>query len=277
MNKPLGKCLLVGAVGVVEARVDGGDERVLAIDDALVDVHHLLDEAEIGDLDGPNGDVAHGSELTAVVQVFVLEPEEVPDKASVDLEKGEHRSHQVLVRFALEADVVEARQPHEPQHQVLHNRRVVVLARRVDEDLAQEAILAWVGVEEAPVHLDVPEVLVARAEEFDNEPQVEERILPVGRVLERRAEVILERERADVEERGGVLGRVGQVRKGVRRVLVAAQALQEAPPARQAGQHQRQHVVHISQYAIVRRRAHSLSIQVFQQIKTHAHIYIYIC
>ena len=58
-----------------------------------------------------------------------------------------------------------------------------------------------------------------------------------------------------------------EVRSDDWRVLVAAQALQEAPPARQAGQHQRQHVVHTGEYAIVRRRAHSLSIQVFQRIK----------
>lgn len=94
---------------------------------------------------------------------------------------------------------------------------------RVDDDLTQESIFAGVLVKKAPVHFVVPGELVTSAEKFGNEPQVEERILPIG--LVHVAEVVFERESAYVEEGRGVLERIGQMWKRVCRVFETSQTL----------------------------------------------------
>ncbi len=48
---------------------------------------------------------------------------------------------------------------------------------RVDDLLAQEAVLAGVAVEEAPVHLHVPPIGVQRTDDGRYDPQVKERVV----------------------------------------------------------------------------------------------------
>ena len=54
----------------------------VGVTDVVVGVSqlHLAIDRRV-DAQREDGDVAYGSELTAVVQMFVLQPEEVPDKA----------------------------------------------------------------------------------------------------------------------------------------------------------------------------------------------------
>ena len=56
----------------------GGRGERLSVDDAVLVVHHLLELLLVVRIDGNDADVAHGAELTAVVQVLVLQPKEVP-------------------------------------------------------------------------------------------------------------------------------------------------------------------------------------------------------
>lgn len=136
--------------------------------------------------------------------------------------------------------------------------------RRVDDDLAKKPILAGILVEKAPVHLVVPSEFVDGTKELGDDPEIEERVLPVGRVHGR--EVVLERERADVQECGRVLARVDEMRKPVGRVSVAPQALEETDPRGHAHEQQCDHVVTQRQVAVVTRLARRLRIEIFEVI-----------
>jgi hypothetical protein len=46
---------------------------VVAVDDAVLFVHHAQNDGLIGRIDRCNRDVAHGSELTAIVEMFVFQ------------------------------------------------------------------------------------------------------------------------------------------------------------------------------------------------------------
>lgn len=54
----------------------------VAIDHAIALVHHAQDERLVGGVQRRYRDVAHGSELTAIVQMLVLQAEKVPNKAA---------------------------------------------------------------------------------------------------------------------------------------------------------------------------------------------------
>ena len=136
--------------------------------------------------------------------------------------------------------------------------------RRVDDDLAKKAILAGILVEKAPVHLVVPSELIDGTKELGDDPEIEERVLPVGRVHGR--EVVLERERADVQECGRVLARVDEMRKPVGRVSVAPQALEETDPRGHAHEQQCDHVVAQRQIAVGARLAHTLPVKNIKRI-----------
>ena len=58
--------------------VDGAS----SVGDAVLFVHHLLQQRLVIRVHRSNGDVTHGAELTAVVQVLVFQPEKVPDESS---------------------------------------------------------------------------------------------------------------------------------------------------------------------------------------------------
>jgi len=120
-----------------------------------------------------------------------------------------------LISLAAQANVVQAHQPHEPQQKILHNRKIVVVLRRINNSLPQEPVLTGVLVEESPVHLEVPPELVNSGTGVHNEPQIVERVLPV--VAVHRTEVVLEEDSGDDKKRCGVLESVGQVRKSVKR------------------------------------------------------------
>ncbi len=70
--------------------------------------------------------------LTAVVEMLVLEPEEVPDEPAEDLERAEDGREQVAVHV-LHLGERDRHRPAETQHEVLHNREVVVLLRRIHD------------------------------------------------------------------------------------------------------------------------------------------------
>lgn len=57
-----------------------------AVSNAVLLVHHLLQQRLVVGIERSHGDVAHRTELAAVVQVLVLQTEEVPDKTPA---KGE--------------------------------------------------------------------------------------------------------------------------------------------------------------------------------------------
>ena len=50
----------------------------LPVADAVLLVHHLLQQRLVVGVERGHADVTHRAELTAVVQVLVLQPEEVP-------------------------------------------------------------------------------------------------------------------------------------------------------------------------------------------------------
>jgi hypothetical protein len=53
------------------------------VEDPVGLVHHADDVGLVGGVQRSHRDVAHGTELAAVVQVLVLQAEEVPDEPSV--------------------------------------------------------------------------------------------------------------------------------------------------------------------------------------------------
>ena len=110
-------------------------------------------------------------------------------------------------------------EPGKAQNEVLNDGEVVVVLGRVDDGLAQEAVLARIVVEEAPVHLVVPPQLVEGGARRHHQPQVEEGVLPVVEVLVARAELVHEGLGGRDKEGGGVLEGVGEVREGVGGVL----------------------------------------------------------
>ena len=171
-------------------------------------------------------------------------------------QKSKARGHQVFVGLAFESNVIKPHEPYESNDKILHNRKVVVVLWRIDDCFAQKPVLASVLVKEAPVHFKVPPQLVAGAKEFNDQPQVKERVLPVGFVLA--AEVVLHGQRAHLKKGGRVFERVRQVRECVRRVLVAAQTLQEPEPGGQDCQQQWGHVERAAQVTATQRDAWTL-------------------
>lgn len=66
---------------------------LLPVDNPILVVHHLDYKRLIRRVDGCDRNVPHSTELTAVIQVFVLQTEEVPDKAAEDLQWSSDRRH----------------------------------------------------------------------------------------------------------------------------------------------------------------------------------------
>ncbi len=81
---------------------------MIPVHNPILNVHHLLNNGEIRDLNGTDGYVSHSPELTTVIQVLVLKPKKVPDKAAEHLQEAEDCLHDQLVRLALHVNVVEA-------------------------------------------------------------------------------------------------------------------------------------------------------------------------
>lgn len=57
---------------------------MLPVDNTVRMVHHPYDVRLVRGVEWRHGDVSHCSEFTAVVQMLVLKPEEVPDKPPVE-------------------------------------------------------------------------------------------------------------------------------------------------------------------------------------------------
>lgn len=87
--------------------------------------------------------------------------------------------------------------------------------------------------------------------------------MPVGFVHVR--EVVSKRQSADVKESGRVLGRVGDVRKHVARVPVAAAALQEPDPRRKAHEQERDRVERVPEVLVRGRHARRGGKEAFQR------------
>ena len=182
--------------------------------------------------DRSDGDVSHRSELAAVVQMLILQAEVVPDESTKDLDQTKDETDDVGVLRGPGAEVHEdIDQPNVPKEEIFDDGQVVVEPRGVDNLIAKEFILAGVLVEEAPVHLQVPEKFVRGPDERGDDPQVQERI---GRGI---VEIVNGRRsthgvRADDEEATGVFAGVGQVRELLFRVAVTAETLGETEPGR---------------------------------------------
>lgn len=75
----------------------------LPVPDAVLLVHHLLQQRLVVCVQRSHGDVPHRSELAAVVQVLILQTEEVPHEASGDdgKEEGYVALTYVCVMFSL--------------------------------------------------------------------------------------------------------------------------------------------------------------------------------
>lgn len=65
-----------------------------AVPDSVLLVHHLLQQRLVVSVQRSHRDVPHGSELTTVIQVLVLQTEEVPHKTSA-VERGGEEENRV--------------------------------------------------------------------------------------------------------------------------------------------------------------------------------------
>lgn len=123
-------------------RISKGDAPV---DHAVLVVHHLQDDDLVVGVDRGDRDVPHGTELTTVVEMFVLQAEKVPHEAAEHLERGEHRGHQVAGHDPVLGER-EGQGPHEPQHQVLDDGEVVEELNRMTIYLINLFIMQKTGI-----------------------------------------------------------------------------------------------------------------------------------
>ena len=125
--------------------------------------------------------------------------------------------------------------PTEPQYQILNDRGVIVGFAGVDDLLPQELVLPSPGGEEAPVHLNVPDVCVAGGDEGRENVAVEERrpllLSGVGGV---------KGAKGDYQEGGAILAGINKVREGLLGVSISPNALSEPEPCRETGNHRHQ-------------------------------------
>lgn len=92
---------------------------------AILFVHHSHDHRLVGlTLNGCNGNVSDCSEVTAIVQMFILKAEIVPDEATKDLERSEDREHNVRVDVA-HFDERHGKRPSKAQNEILNHCDVV--------------------------------------------------------------------------------------------------------------------------------------------------------
>lgn len=75
-------------------------------------------------VDRRNGNVPNATELTAVVEMFVLQTEKVPHEPTEYFQRSQNRRHQITGNdFVLRQCVRYA--PHEPEEQVLDDGKIV--------------------------------------------------------------------------------------------------------------------------------------------------------
>lgn len=96
----------------------------LPIRDAVLLVHHPDNLDLIGRIDWCHRYVSDGSELTAIVQMFVFQTEKVPYESTEHLERRQNGRHYVAADVAVLGQV-ERNRPSEAQHEILDYGEVV--------------------------------------------------------------------------------------------------------------------------------------------------------
>ena len=228
-----GRCDRHVAIWWMAIAIDVVSFRLSTILHARVFVHHVLQSAVIDDhRDGCNGDISHGTKLSTVIQMFVLQTKVVPDESTKDLDQTKDESNDVGIfggsRAKLHKDVDD---PDVSKENIFDDGQVIVELRWIDNLIPKEFILSRVLVEEAPIHLQIPKKFVRRSDERSNDPNVQERVRC------RFIEVMNSRRsthgvRADHEESTGVFPGIGQMRKLVSCVTIPAKTLGKTKPRR---------------------------------------------
>jgi hypothetical protein len=125
---------------------------------------------------------------------------------------------------------------------------------RIDTDFAKKAVFTSVLIEEPPVHLVVPPEFVGGSAQPNQEPNVEEWILPVL-VTVLLGETVSKNQSDCVHEECKVFESIGQVGKLVLGVHVAPHALGKSDPRRHAHHHHHHDVVDVREVSVVTRHA----------------------
>ena len=161
--------------------------------------------------------------------VYIL-PEKIPNKPPQYLQRSKDRSSELRVLTVSCLTENERDGPAEPQYQILNDGGVIIRFAGVDDLLPQELVFPGSGGEEAPVHLDVPDVCVAGGDEARENVAVEE-----GRPLVFSGVGGVKGAKGYYQEGGAVLPSVNKVRECFLGVSISPNTLSEPEPCRETG------------------------------------------
>lgn len=97
----------------------------LPINDPIGIIHHLENCRLVRRVNWSYGDVSDCSELTAIVQVLILQAEKVPHESSKDFQNGQHRNEKINTNNFLLGEN-ERCNPNESQRCVFNYGKIIV-------------------------------------------------------------------------------------------------------------------------------------------------------